>query len=234
MRVVSWNIEHGIGIDAAIDALATHPDLASADVLLLQEMDDEGPGQIAEALGLGYQYRAGCKHTATGRPFGNAILARGTVGEPTVMELPHLARIIGQRRVAVHAPVTIEQAPRSFELMAWSVHAEVSTLPHRRQLAQYRAVADSVHDSSADIAVVAGDFNTASSRSVRGLVDSMTAVGMQRANATSGRTFTRFGLGFELDHIFTKGLDLIDVGVVSGHGASDHDPVWAEFERAQP
>ena len=226
MRVVTWNIEHGLAIDAAIDALTTNPNLANADLVLLQEMDDEGPAQIAEALGLSHQYRAGCTHTGTGRSFGNAILARGTVGDPTVIQLPHLARVLGQRRIAVQAPVTLDLDDGPVDITAWSVHAEVSTLPHRRQVAQYREVADSVV-GSAGPAVVAGDFNTASGRSVRGLVDNMMRAGLERANALSGRTFTRFGRGFELDHIFVKGLAVVDAGVVNDHAASDHDPVWA-------
>lgn len=226
MRVVTWNIEHGLGIDAAINALTNHPDLRDADLVLLQEMDDEGPGQIAEALGLHHQYRAGCTHTETGRPFGNAILARGSVGDPTVVQLPHVARLLGQRRVAVQAAVALELSSGSVDLMAWSVHAEVSTLPHRYQVAQYSEVADSVLASPAHASLVAGDFNTASGRSVRGLVQHMMRAGMERANASSGRTFTRFGRGFELDHIFVKGFDVVDAGVVSKHNASDHDPVW--------
>ena len=232
MRVVTWNIEHGLGIDAAIDALTTHEHLKDADLVLLQEMDDEGPAQVADVLGLDHQYRAGCRHTGTGRPFGNAILARGTVGEPTVIQLPHLARILGQRRVAVQASVALDLDTGPVAIDAWSVHAEVSTLPHRRQVAQYREVADSVLDTEAHPALVAGDFNTASGRSVRGLVENMARAGMRRANAASGRTFTRFGRGFELDHIFVKGLEIVDAGVVNDHQASDHDPVWAVLHPA--
>ena len=117
--------------------------------------------------------------------------------------------------------------------MAWSVHAEVSTLPHRYQVAQYSEVADSVLASPVHAALVAGDFNTASSRSVRGLEKGMMRAGMYRANASSGRTFTRFGRGFELDHIFVKGFDVVDAGVVSNHTASDHDPVWTVLKKTK-
>ena len=49
IRVVSWNIQYGIDIETAVDVLLTHPDLRDADVICLQEMDEEGTKEIAEA-----------------------------------------------------------------------------------------------------------------------------------------------------------------------------------------
>ncbi len=229
MRVISWNIELGLGVERAIDALTAHPDLKDADLILLQEMDDVGPAQIADALGLRSVYRAGCKHDDTGKPFGNAILARGTIGEETVIRLPHLARFMGMRRIALQSPVTVRplhgQGPH--ELMVWSVHAEISTLPHRRQVAQYREVADRVISARAPRSIVGGDFNTASGRSIRGLVEHMERAGLARLLPAGQQTFHRFGRPFELDHLFACGFDVVASGVCADHDASDHDPVWA-------
>jgi len=227
IRVVTWNIEHGQRVDRAIDRLTKHPHLADADLVLLQEMDDQGPEQIAQALGMTHQYFAGCTHTGTGRPFGNAILVRGSIDESEAMFLPHLARILGQRRIAVRGRVRLDRLPDASPVSVWSVHAEVSTLPHRRQVAQYRTVANSVDAAGTTRSIVAGDFNTASSRSLRALVEQMASTGLSRVNEQSGRTFTRFGRGFELDQIFARGFTTLGVGVVDDHGASDHDPVWA-------
>ncbi len=229
MRVVSWNIELGQGIDRAIDVLTTDPDLKDADLILLQEMDDVGPQRIAEALGLAAVYRAGCKHGDTGKPFGNAILVRGEVGEAKAIRLPHLARFMGMRRIAVQAPVTVRPSAGGdpHDIQVWSVHAEISTLPHRRQVAQYREVADQVVGAGQPKAVVGGDFNTASGRSIRGLVEHMERAHMVRVLPPGQQTFFRFGRPFELDHLFAKGFDVIDSGVTVGHHASDHDPVWA-------
>ena len=229
VRVVSWNIELGEGIAGAIDALSSHPDLIGADLVLLQEMDDLGPIQIAGALGLDSTYSAGCRHKDTGKPFGNAILARGSVGEPTVFRLPHIASFMGMRRIGLHAPVTIHPLAGGdgIEVAAFSVHAEISTLPHRFQVAQYEAVADQVISSGSTHAIVGGDFNTASNRSVRGLVDSMEAASAHRVTPVGERTFFRFGRPFELDHLFAVGFKAISSGVVRDHGVSDHDPVWS-------
>lgn len=232
LRVVTWNIEHGQLVDAAVEQLTTNPHLSNADVVLLQEMDDEAPAEIADALGMTHKYFAGCTHSGTGKPFGNAVLARGVITECEVVPLPHLARIMGQRRTAVRGTVQLDRLPGDVGI--WSVHAEVSTLPHRRQMAQYTTVANAVAASSNTRTIVGGDFNTASSRSVRALVDAMASAGTERVNRTTGHTFTRFGRGFELDHIFTREFECVDVGVVRGHLASDHDPVWAVVRPHEP
>ena len=228
IRVVSWNIEFGQEIDGAIDAFSSHPDLSGADLILLQEMDDVGPARIADALGLDHAYEAGCKAKETGKPFGNAILARGTVGEPTANRLPHVSPLFGMRRIAVQAPVTLAAAPgrEPLELTAWSVHAEISTLPHRFQVAQYGAVADQVISTGSQRSIVGGDFNTASKRSIRGLVEHMARAGAPRVSLVGEPTFFRFGSSFELDHLFARGFDHVRCGVVRDHGVSDHDPVW--------
>ncbi len=231
IRVVSWNIEHGLEVDRAIDALSNNPDLKDADLILLQEMDDVGPQRIAEALGLQATYRAGCTIAKTGKPFGNAILARGSIGEVVTFNLSHKALLYGSPRIGVTAPVTIEPktggAP--LDLFVCSVHAEVSTLSHRKQLVQYDEIVDRLTASDSNV-IVGGDFNTASHRSIEGLVTKMGAVGLDRLLPAGQQTFFRFGRPFELDHLFSSGFSVVDAGVSRGHEASDHDPVWAVLE----
>ncbi len=233
MRVVSWNIRLGLKVDRAIHALTTNPDLVGADLILLQEMDDDGPIEIAEALGLQSAYEAGCMVKGTDRPFGNAILARGNVGEAQAVGLPYPGRFLGLRsRVAVQSAVTVEplDGDGPHDLMVWSVHAEIPTLPHRLQVAQYREVAETVAASGHPRSIVGGDFNTASKRSIRGLVSSMERAGMARVLPAGQKTFRRFGRFFELDHLFASGFTIVDSGYSRDHDASDHDPVWALLE----
>lgn len=237
MRVVSWNIRLGIEVGRAIDALTTHPNLQDADVILLQEMDDVGPVQIADALGLESVYEAGCMVKGTDKPFGNAVLARGSVGDSVAVSLPYPGRVLGLRsRIAVQSAVTVEpmSGGSSMDLMVWSVHAEIPTLPHRLQRAQYQTVADCAAGFAGTHTLAGGDFNTASRRSVRALVESMEGAGMHRLLADGQKTFSRFGRSFELDHLFASGFTSVDSGVVRGHGASDHDPVWAVLDPIDP
>src|SRR5436190_20200733 len=51
LRVVTFNVEHGRRIERAIAGLRSHPSLAAADVIMLQEMDGPGVEEIAKALG---------------------------------------------------------------------------------------------------------------------------------------------------------------------------------------
>ena len=169
----------------------------------------------------------------TDRPFGNAILARGNVGEAQAVGLPYPGRFLGLRsRVAVQSAVTVEplDGDGPHDLMVWSVHAEIPTLPHRLQVAQYREVAETVAASGHPRSIVGGDFNTASKRSIRGLVSSMERAGMARVLPAGQKTFRRFGRFFELDHLFASGFTIVDSGYSRDHDASDHDPVWALLE----
>jgi hypothetical protein len=52
LRVVTFNIEYAKRIDAALEALRSHPELRGADVIALQEMDAPGVERIARALAL--------------------------------------------------------------------------------------------------------------------------------------------------------------------------------------
>ena len=52
LRVVSFNIEYALRVDSAIAVLAGDPALRNADVILLQEMDENGTRRIADTLGM--------------------------------------------------------------------------------------------------------------------------------------------------------------------------------------
>jgi endonuclease/exonuclease/phosphatase family metal-dependent hydrolase len=75
-KVVNWNIKFGEKIDKAIEAFRDVEALKNADLILLQEMDEDGVKRIAYDLGLNYVYYPASIHDRTGRAFGNAILAR--------------------------------------------------------------------------------------------------------------------------------------------------------------
>lgn len=225
LRVVTWNIELGERIDQAIAALTTLPGLVDADVVLLQEMGSEGTAQIADALGFDWVYASGGPHSKTGREFGNAVLSRWAIERAAVTPLPHQALIMGEFRFGLRASINLADTT----LDAWSVHAEISTLPFRRQVAQYEAIARATEDSSADMKIVGGDFNTATTRNVRMLMHRMAAVGATFTSVEVGDTFERFGRAFKLDHLFNVGMYPESAGTTGLLDASDHAPVWARF-----
>jgi hypothetical protein len=53
LRIVSFNIEYAIQVDSAIAVLVSEPALRGADLVLLQEMDEQATRRIADTLGMG-------------------------------------------------------------------------------------------------------------------------------------------------------------------------------------
>lgn len=225
VRVVSWNIELGRDIAGAVEALTTRPELASFDVLLLQEMSPEGVEEIAAAFDAASVYAATGTHPKTGRPFGNAVVSRHEVAAHRSLELPHRALVAGFSRGAIGAQIEVSGEPTWF----YSAHTEIPGIRarhRRRQFSELAAAAGSLETP----ALVGGDFNTTWASIGR---DLHTAMGAQRFEPSlAGRptTLRRFGRGFHLDHLFTRRLRVSESGVSAAHTASDHYAIYAELE----
>ena len=224
IRVVSWNIEHGLNIAQAATDLTTIPALGDPDIVLLQEMSGTGTENLAAQLGLDYRYFAPANHPETGLPFGNAILSPWPMEETEYCELPHTARIQGQPRSVTWTIVVVDVMP----VATFSVHIETVLLGLRRRAKQV----DTLRSSTVghDTVVIGGDFNTASRRSTRCFDAVLSTAGLHRYS-NSDATFHRFGRPFRLDHLYGKGLVRVGSGVAAGATASDHLPIWATFER---
>src|SRR3954451_8938549 len=76
LRVVSFNIEYALRVDSAIAVLAGDPALRSADVILLQEMDEKGTRRGADTPGMRSLYSPAVHPFNPRRDLGNAILTR--------------------------------------------------------------------------------------------------------------------------------------------------------------
>lgn len=225
LRVVSWNIAFAHRTHRAARALEWHPDLRDSDVVLLQEMDERGTAEIAGHLGMSYAYVAASVHPQTDRNFGNAVLSRWTLSDVEVVHLPYLAALQGQPRVALGATV---QHP-AVSIRAFSVHSETPILTRRKRLLQFVALGDAV-DRWPDVpVVVGGDFNTASSRSIREVDEELAGRTLQRVSAGAGPTLRRAGRRFELDHVFAARLRPVAAGTADAHGASDHRPIRVDL-----
>ncbi len=85
--------------------------------------------------------------------------------------------------------------------------------------------------------IIAGDFNTPFGRNVKNIAKSFTASGFVRANSGVGWTarVLPFGLWkMELDHIFTKGFEVVAAGKFEEGQASDHVPLWTILNPLPP
>ncbi|MCP4196797.1 MAG: endonuclease/exonuclease/phosphatase family protein [Proteobacteria bacterium] len=222
IQAVSWNIKFSEHIETAIAEYSNTPELVRADILLLQEMDELGVEQIAQAIGLNFVYFPASVHSQHGRNFGNAILSPWPLIEPSKLILPYENPKNDQRRIAAQALVLID----TLEVLTYSVHTETYWMTPAQRRAQVTALLADIqlHDQ---YVVVGGDFNTIYPLDIPGLVEKFGDVGFIWATSDVGYTVTANGMRFTLDFIFTKGMTVLDSGKVEPTEASDHLPIWA-------
>ena len=213
VRIVSFNIEFGLRIREAGEALSEHPDLRCADVVLLQEMDETGTVRIAAELGVEYVYYPAVHHHRYGRDFGNAVLSRWPITDHEKLILPHVSVFTRTQRIAVAATLDV----MGTTVRVYSTHlGSLLEVRGGAREAQLRAVMDDA--SHFPRVVIGGDLNSGS-------------VG-QGARDAGFAWPTREGpptvRGRRWDHIFLKGFPgtprsgtILDVDAVS-----DHRPIW--------
>ncbi len=225
IKVVSWNIQFGVEIEAATELLRDTVELQDADVVLLQEMDEAGTSRMAEALELDYVYGAPGPHAQSGRDFGNAVLSRWPLSAPDVFRLPHQAAFRGQERVLVTTSADIGGT----RVRVGSVHTEVPSLSSSKRRRQFEEISRQTAGSSGDRLIIGGDFNTLTSRGVALVTSRLAAIGAVRVSGGAGPSLRRGGQEFTLDHVFARGLSPVAAGVIHGSAASDHRPLWIEL-----
>lgn len=225
VTVVTWNIQFGIEVDAAIEEIGSAPELSRFDVLLLQEMDGAGTAAIADALDADFAFASRRPHANTGRDFGNAVLSRWPIVDRSQVDLPHAARVRGHERHATFARVDVDGAP----LGCYSVHTEVPLLPLAKRREQFSHLAADIRSGADDRIVLGGDFNTMTARGLRALDTALDEVGVRRVSDAVGPTYRRRPVAMRLDHVFAAGLRPVRSGSVAT-AASDHPPVWVDLE----
>src|SRR2546426_4164079 len=183
LKAAHWNIEHGNRYPRIEAALATHPDLRDADLVMLNETDvgmarsgnRDVAADLGEALGLHGAWAPLFLETTSGRDddptsaagreneealFGLGMLSRFPIGAARVIELPSPQALTfdGQgmygRYIALAAAIERPGAP----FVAVTTHLDVHrTRAHRAD--QMRALMESLRAERRPI-VLAGDFNT--------------------------------------------------------------------------
>jgi endonuclease/exonuclease/phosphatase family metal-dependent hydrolase len=219
IRVVTFNIEFGVRVDRAIEALRSHPRLRDADLLLLQEMDRAGVERIAQALALNYAYCPSSVHAKTRRDLGTAVLSPWPIEDRWKVRLPHLARMTRNARSVVGARVAIGGRA----IRVYSVHfGTLLGLSGRERREQLEAVVQDAR-GSAEPVIVGGDFNSKS------LAERLAGQGFTWPTRDIGATWK----GFRFDHVLARGLDPApapSAGVAREvDDASDHRPAWVTF-----
>ncbi|MBK6708979.1 MAG: endonuclease/exonuclease/phosphatase family protein [Chloroflexi bacterium] len=221
IRVVSWNIRFGEEMATAVAEIRRNPNLADADIVLLQEMDEAGVARLAQALAYNYVYIPASVHSHHGRNFGNAVLAKWPISQPEKLLLPFANPSNGQRRIAAKAVVNVGDLP----LTVYSVHTETYWLNSLGRRAQATAVVRDIPVGQSPV-IVGGDFNTISKTDRARLVGQFTDVGLARA--LTAPTVSIAGIDVTADYLFARSLAVAAVGSAET-AASDHAPVWATF-----
>lgn len=224
IRIVTYNVKFGRQIPAAIEELRGAPGISMADIVLLQEMDGAGVRTIADSLGLEYLYYPASVHRSHGKDFGNAILSRWPIEEPRKIILPYSRPLSDQRRIAVAATVDTG----GLRIRVVSIHTETFWMSHEKRIDQADSLLEAI-SGEYDNVVVGGDFNTPFRGGIEDLEGIFAHRGFVRASAGVDWTarMPPFGLlKMELDHIFTKGFEVVRRGTWEGAEASDHIPLW--------
>jgi endonuclease/exonuclease/phosphatase family metal-dependent hydrolase len=218
LRVVTFNVKEGQKITEAVAALARHPDLRNADIVVLQEMNAEGVAAVARVLRMNSAYYPASREPSGGRDWGNAVLSPWPIEDARKILLPHPGRLRRRGRTATTARVRHASGP----IRVYSTHlgSPWDTGEDSRRDQAARILADA--EASRDRVVVAGDFN---SESLGWLFEDH---GYCWPTREVGPTIHRFSV----DHVFARGLCAHDAGSRAGvardvKDASDHRPVWA-------
>ena len=226
LKVVTWNIAFAEQIEQAIADLRSNEELREADILLLQEMDESGTEQIAEALGYNYVYYPASIHSRHGKNFGNAVLSRWPIVDSAKIILPHKNPGNDQIRIATRATIDVD----GHQIPVYSAHTETFLLGPRQRKDQIAAVAEEAATILAqdnDYAIIGGDFNTITPDSLTTLTTILSDAGLEWVSQDAGQTLGVGGVGVALDHIFANNMSPLAAGVFTGSDSSDHDPVWA-------
>lgn len=231
IKLVTFNIEFAQKIEEAIEELKTSENLKNADLIFLQEMDEVGTEAIARALEYNYIYYPSNRNP-NGQLFGLAILSKWPIIEDEKILLPHEKPINGRKNIAMTAEIMIG----SQILRVYNIHAATFILPKSKRRDQFRTLITHLNkleeSQSIDHVLIAGDFNTDKSNDIEYLVDIYKAEGFHWASEEVGPTYqTLSGLSkFTLDHVFIRGLDLIEAGKNDQTSASDHLPIWMDIK----
>ena len=227
VRVVTYNVRHGAGMDGRVDLVRTAKTLAdlSPDLVALQEVDErvarsgriDQAAALARALGMQHVFASFMDHQS-GR-YGLAVLSRLPIRSQRTIPLP----LGDEPRVALLVEVELPGGgAASFVCVHFNWVADDA-----KRYAQAAALCAEL-DRLQTPWLVAGDYNDVAGSRTLALFDERA----QNASKPDGARFTfpADGPDREIDFVYVapKGRwDVREVRVVDERMASDHRPVLA-------
>jgi endonuclease/exonuclease/phosphatase family metal-dependent hydrolase len=243
LRMTTFNVEHGDDIVGLAQAITESKDIATTDVLLVQEIesypDEAGSraSQLATALGMGYVYAP--ERIQGSGTHGTAILSHWPLERVKVMKLPYADQAVSKApRIALGADVRVG----AFVLRVIDMHLDTRLNITDRILQIRPAVLDTPTP-----ALVGGDFNTnpyawlgesvpevpagsiVETDQAQALDDYMRHIDYDTPTSELGPTVEFEGvLDARLDSIYTRGLTTEPGAVERDITISDHFPMFID------
>lgn len=226
IRVITYNIKLSKKIDKATQLLAQHDDLNGADIICLQEMDPAGVKQIANTLKYNYVYYPAILHPRSEKDFGNAILSKWPIISDQKIILPKVGT--GRlQRIAVYATILIN----SIKISVACIHMKIFAGRLQRRIPIDHVLASL--DPAINHCIVAGDFNTFTKSNCEAIFEPFHEADFQLVTDAVGSTYNYWYLlnkKTSLDHIFVRGMDIVNTGKVANRNPSDHIPIWGKLK----
>ncbi|WP_165452847.1 endonuclease/exonuclease/phosphatase family protein [Paenibacillus thalictri] len=218
LRVMTYNIRHGEGLDNRVDLERTIGELqkANPDVVALQEVDrywwrsgmEDQVKKIAASLHMYYEYSPSIQKGFA--QYGNALLSRYPLTAPHIYALPgekEPRSVITVQLDTAHGPVTIA-----------ATHLGVSAEDRKRQLPLVTDIVAALPGPK----IVMGDFNAgAAGPGMAALLSAVAPIPLIDPMGTVQH-------GGEIDHILTN-LPLSGDAWTQASDASDHIPVISDL-----
>jgi endonuclease/exonuclease/phosphatase family metal-dependent hydrolase len=242
LRVATWNVHFAADPDALAAAIRAAPQLAAADVLLVQEIEahDGEPTtrarRLAEALDMTWIYAPA--RAIDGGTHGIALLSRLPLELAAVRRLPYFDQPIRAReRNALEAEVVV--GGRRIRIVDVHLDVRLGPVDRIRQL-------DPAARDQPEPAILGGDFNSnpwawldatvplAGTEAIVGqdqaavLDDYFADTGWTGAIAPGVNTMRVPVVSIRLDNLYARGLPIVAAGVEYVDG-SDHWPVWFDL-----
>ena len=228
LRVFSYNIKHGQGMDGKIDLERVAAVIASKkpDLVALQEVDKNckrsGNRDIAAELGklLGMEHRFGKSIDHDGGEYGVAVLSKLPITGMNHYKLPGG----DERRTALELQVTVKgmSEPVSFV----SIHNDWSTEEVRT--GQVAALLEGLKEVKHPV-ILAGDFN---GELGDGSMKLLAKEGWKILDKKGVKTAPSDDPKVEIDFVVTRGMKakLIEHAAIEERVVSDHWPIFAVWK----
>lgn len=243
IRVVTLNVHFGKDTDKIAQSLKGNPNLAEADIIMLQEIEahrSEGAvraARIARALKFKFVYAPARDIFLKRGTHGLAILSRKPLRKVRIIKLPLYKLLLRSRpRIALAATAILHGK----KIKLYNVHLD-TTLNLNERVAQVQKVLGELDQAETDPVVLGGDFNMIPlllvgrgvpvfySNQKKKFHAFLRKQGFETKCETSGYTLRRGMVRFQLDGVYTKNASIIQSRVERSVRVSDHFPLWADI-----